>query len=59
MEHADGTPIPEGEKGFVVEPYGIKGAYFPKDVSQGITIEVIQRGPKETCLLHARDKGWK
>ena len=57
MTFADGTPIPEDEKYFVLEPYGIKGAYFPKDVSQGMTIEVVQRGPRETCLLHERDAG--
>lgn len=56
MENADGTPIAEGKKGFVVEPYGIKAAYFPKDVSRGMTIEVVQRGPKDTCLLHALDR---
>ena len=59
MAYPDGTPIPKEDKGFVIEPSGIKGAYFPKDVSRGLTIEVVQRGPKETCLLHARDKGWR
>ena len=59
MVYPDGTPIPKEDKGFVIEPYGMKSAYFPKDVSRGLTIEVIQRGPKETCLLHARDKGWR
>ena len=58
MTYADGTPIPENEKCFVLEPYGIKAAYFPKDVSQGMTIEVTQRGPRDTCLLHKRDDSW-
>jgi catechol 2,3-dioxygenase-like lactoylglutathione lyase family enzyme len=58
MVYADGTPIPDSEKCFVLNPYGIKAAYFPKDVSHGMTIEVTQRGPRETCLLHKRDAGW-
>jgi len=58
MTYADGTPIPENEKCFVLEPYGIKAAYFPKDASQGMTIEVTQRGPRDTCLLHKRDDSW-
>lgn len=58
MVYADGSPIPENEKCFVLEPYGIKAAYFPKDASQGMTIEVTQRGPRDKCLLHARDDSW-
>lgn len=60
MAYADGTPIPADEKFFVLEPYGSKAAYFPKEVSQGMTIEVTQRGPRETCLLHKhkRDADW-
>lgn len=47
-----GTPIKEEEKYHTVQPYGEKIAYFPSDVACGLTIEVIERGPKETSIVH-------
>lgn len=58
MVTPDGSQIPEDKKCFVVEPYGTKAAYFPQDVSKGLTIEVVQRGPKDTCILHLLDRDW-
>lgn len=59
MVDADGASFADGEKGFVLEPWGLKGAYFPTDVSGGMKIEVYQRGPRETSLFDARDASWK
>lgn len=47
-----GTPISEEEKYQTVQPYGEKIAYFPSDVACGLTIEVIERGPRETSIVH-------
>ena len=54
----DGAPFAGSEKGSVLEPYGDKIAYLPEDVSCGMTIEVCQRGPRETSLLQRRDDDW-
>jgi catechol 2,3-dioxygenase-like lactoylglutathione lyase family enzyme len=54
----DGEPFTGSEKGSVLEPYGDKIAYLPEDVSCGMTIEVCQRGPRKTSLLHRRDDDW-
>ena len=54
----DGNPFSGSEKGSVLEPYGDRIAYLPEDVSCGMTIEVCQRGPRETSLLHLRDGAW-
>ena len=54
----NGEPFTGSEKGSVLDPYGDKIAYLPKDVSCGITIELFQRGPRETSLLHRRDAAW-
>ncbi len=59
MLSIDGAPLDDNEKGFILEPYGDKLAYFPKDVSCGMTIEVCQRGPRETSILHQRDDNWE
>ncbi len=37
------------------ETDGDKLAYLPTDVSQGMVIEVFQRGPESTSLIHRRD----
>ena len=55
----DGNPFSGSEKGSVLEPYGDRIAYLPEDVSCGMTIEVCQRGPRETSLLHLRDGAWR
>lgn len=59
MLNIDEAPLADDEKGFVLEPYGDKLAYFPKDVSCGMTVPVFQRGPRETSLFHQRDDSWE
>ena len=49
------TPLTDDMKSQVLEPYGDKLAYLPTDISQGMVIEVFQRGPKATSLIHQRD----
>ena len=55
MVGLDGTPLDDKEKFYALDPSGDKIAYFPKDVSCGMTIEIIERGPRETSILHRRD----
>ena len=55
----DGTPLSDEEKCYVLQPYGDKIAYFPADVSRGMAIEIIERGPKETSVMHKRDASWE
>lgn len=50
-----GRPLDESKKAHVLEPYGDRIAYFPAEVSQGLTIEVFQRGPTAASLLRQRD----
>ena len=57
LVNLDGTPFGDGEKGFVLQPYGDRAAYFPQEVSCGMVIEAYQRGPRETSILHRRDQG--
>ena len=57
MVGVDGAPLSDAEKCYVLEPYGDKIAYFPADVCRGIAIEIIERGPEETSILHKRDSG--
>ncbi|NIB42263.1 hypothetical protein HBA55_21835 [Pseudomaricurvus alkylphenolicus] len=52
MVNIDGSPL--DDKNCILEPHGEKMAYFPKDVSCGMTIEIIQPGPKETSCLPPR-----
>ena len=59
MVGIDGTPLDDNEKCYVLDPYGEKIAYFPAEVSRGMTIEVIERGPRETSILHRRDDAWE
>lgn len=54
----NGAPLPDNEKASVLAPYGDRIAYLPEDVSCGMTIEVCQRGPRETSLIHRRDDAW-
>lgn len=53
-----GQPLDENEKAHVLEPYEDRIAYLPTDVSHGMVIELFQRGPEATSLLHMRDKNW-
>ena len=48
----NGTPFPTDSKCQVLKPFGDKIAYIPKDVACGMNIEVIERGPRETSILH-------
>lgn len=48
----DGQPLDEDAKCILIQPHGDKIAYFPSAVSCGLTIEVVERGPKETSILH-------
>jgi catechol 2,3-dioxygenase-like lactoylglutathione lyase family enzyme len=49
------TPLTDDMKSQLLEPHGDKLAYIPVDVSQGMVIEVFQRGPEATSLIHQRD----
>jgi catechol 2,3-dioxygenase-like lactoylglutathione lyase family enzyme len=55
MVDFDGTPLSDEEKAQLIPDTGDRIAYFPKEVSCGMTIEIYQRGPKETSALHKRD----
>ena len=59
MQNIDGTPLDDDKKYHILEPYGDRLAYLPTDVSRGMTIEVFQRGPRETSLIHQRDDSWE
>ena len=52
----DGAPLGENEKFYTLSPSGDRIAWFPAEVSRGMTIEVIERGPRETSILHRRDR---
>jgi len=52
MVGLDGTPLDDNEKCIVLQPHGDKIAYFPADICRGLTIEIIERGPKETSVMH-------
>jgi catechol 2,3-dioxygenase-like lactoylglutathione lyase family enzyme len=54
-----GVPFPEGQKGWTVEPYGLRLVYLPQSVTHGIVTELYQRGPAATDILEKRDQGWK
>lgn len=58
LNNIDGTPLNNEKKFHVLEPYGDKLAYLPEQTSCGITIEVFERGPRETSLIHQRDDSW-
>ncbi|MEE4660791.1 MAG: VOC family protein [Halieaceae bacterium] len=51
----DGTPLSDEEKAQLIPATGDRIAYFPQEVSCGMTIEVYERGPVETSALHRRD----
>ncbi|MFK8047504.1 MAG: VOC family protein [Halioglobus sp.] len=53
------TPLNDNMKSQILEPFGDKLAYIPTDVSQGMVIEVFQRGPRATSLIHQRDDTFK
>ncbi|MBI1731429.1 MAG: VOC family protein [Gammaproteobacteria bacterium] len=59
LVNLDGKPFTGGRKCFTLDPYGDKGAYFPTSASCGMVIEVYQRGPQSTSILHKRDDSWK
>ena len=58
LNNIDGTPLNDEKKYHLLEPYGDKLAYIPEDASCGITIEVFERGPRESSLIHRRDDSW-
>lgn len=58
MVNIDGSPLDDTEKSYVQQTSGEKIAYFPQDMSRGMTIEIIQRGPSATSVLHRRDAVW-
>ncbi len=59
MVDTSGAPVDPVEKAHVLAPFGDRIAYFPTSVSEGMVIEVSQRGPRATSLIHARDRNWK
>lgn len=58
MVDTSGAPLDDREKAHVLEPFGDRIAYFPTSVSRGMVIEISQRGPQNTSLIHKRD-AWK
>lgn len=56
MVDTRGEPLDEREKAHVLAPFGDRIAYFPVGVSRGMVIEVSQRGPRSTSLIHRRDR---
>lgn len=55
----NGAPFKNNEKGFVLEPFGDRAAYLPSNMACGMVIEIYQRGPRDTSLIHRRDDSWK
>lgn len=55
LESTDGSLLSDHKKSSVLDPYGDKLAYFPRDASCGMTIEIFERGPRNTSLIHHRD----
>ena len=49
------TALTNDMKSQLLEPHGDKLAYIPAEVSQGMVIEVFQRGQEATSLIHQRD----
>lgn len=55
----DGKPFRGAQKYRVIDPFGTKIAYLPTDATQGMVIEIIERGPRDTDILHVRDAAWR
>jgi catechol 2,3-dioxygenase-like lactoylglutathione lyase family enzyme len=53
-----GQPVSDRDKAHVLEPFGDRIGYLPADAVGGMTIELSQRGPRATSLIHRRDIGW-
>ena len=51
-------PVSDRDKADVFEPFGDRIGYLPADAVGGVTIELSQRGPRATSLIHRRDIGW-
>jgi catechol 2,3-dioxygenase-like lactoylglutathione lyase family enzyme len=56
MVDTSGNPVDPQLKAHVLHPYGDRIAYFPTDFSAGLVVELCERGPPETSLLHRRDR---
>jgi len=52
MLNIDGSPL--DSKNCVLQPYGEKMAYFPKEVTCGMVVAVVQPGPDATRCLPPR-----
>lgn len=52
MLNIDGSPL--DSKNCVLEPYGEKMAYFPKEITCGMVVEVVQPGPDATRCMPPR-----
>jgi hypothetical protein len=59
MVDTGGEPVNPMAKAQVLQPFGDRIAYVPTDVSRGMVIEVSERGPRGTNLIHARDASWE
>jgi catechol 2,3-dioxygenase-like lactoylglutathione lyase family enzyme len=55
----DGKPFPPGQRGWTLEKFGLRLVYLDPKGSHGIPIEVYQRGPESTDILHLRDRTWR
>jgi len=55
MVNLDGSSLASGTKGVRLEKYGDRFHYFPLEVSHGLRVMVIERGPRESSILHRRD----
>jgi catechol 2,3-dioxygenase-like lactoylglutathione lyase family enzyme len=50
-----GQPVSEREKAHVLQPFGDRIGYLPASAVGNMTIEISQRGPRTTSLIHRRD----
>ena len=49
MVNIDGSPV--DSEHCVLAPFGDKMAYFPQEVSCGMVVEVVEKGPRKTSCL--------
>ncbi len=53
-----GAPVNPITKAHILEPFKDKIAYFPAELTGGLTIEIVERGDTTTSLLERRDRDW-
>lgn len=55
MVNLNGSPLASGTKGVRLENYGDRFHYFPLEVSRGLRVMVMERGPRKSSIFHRRD----